>query len=44
MTLVNCHALRDDVDIIVEMIGGSEGVALDLARVAVVRKAFRNSQ
>ena len=28
-------ALRDDIDIIVEMIGGSEGVALDLARAAL---------
>ncbi|MFL2846086.1 MAG: homoserine dehydrogenase [Candidatus Puniceispirillaceae bacterium] len=28
-------AQRDDVDIIVEMIGGSEGVALDLARAAL---------
>ena len=28
-------AERDDIDIIVEMIGGSEGVALDLARAAL---------
>ena len=28
-------ATRDDVDIIVEMIGGSEGVALDLARASL---------
>ena len=28
-------ATRDDVDIIVEMLGGSEGVALDLARASL---------
>ena len=28
-------AARDDVDVIIEMIGGSEGVAVDLTRAAL---------